>query len=692
MNAVHPAQGRRVAVVGSGVAGLTAAYVLSRTCHVTLLEADSRLGGHADTHPVDVRRPDGTTVTVPVDTGFIVHNERTYPNLLRLYGELGITTRLSEMSMSIRDEPRKVEWAGALGLGGVFATWRNALDPAFLRMLVQIPRFHRQARALLRATSDADADLRTLEEFLDDGGFDEHFRALFMEPLVAAVWSTDDSHALEYPARYLFRFLAHHGMLQVFGSPPWRTVVGGSATYVAAVAEHLDEVRTGVKVTGVAETADGVQVTDGNGERTTYDAVVVATHPHQALAMLDTPTPAQRELLGAITYSSNTAQLHTDDSLLPRLPRARASWNYLRRPETGGATGGDAVTVTYDLTRLMRLDEAYGVTDRRFLVTLGGSDLVDPATVIDTMEYEHPLYTPESVAAQARLDECDSDRLVFAGAYHGWGFHEDGARSGVEAAARLGVPWERSATRPRPATPSTSPRTYSTTIRHTRRTPWRRSFAHRSHTWVVDLDHLPRRGVLGPVLGTFEARDHLNDPAHPERGIRENVEAFCAQQGVDVTGGRIVMAANPRAFGYCFNPISVFWCFGPDGDQRAVVVEVHNTYGERHAYLVHPDAQGRASTDKQLYVSPFHGTTGRYEIAVPTPTETDLHVAVSLTSPEGEDFSATLTGTAEPVAPWRVAGVTLRHSVLIRVHGIALWLRRLPVRPRPDHPRQEGVS
>ncbi|MCH1867966.1 FAD-dependent oxidoreductase [Nocardioides sp. CFH 31398] len=683
---------RRVAVVGSGVAGLTAAYVLSRTCHVTLLEADSRLGGHADTHPVDVRRPDGTTVTVPVDTGFIVHNERTYPHLLRLFGELGVTTRLSEMSMSIRDEQRRVEWAGALGLTGVFATWRNAVDPAFLRMLVQVPRFHRRARALLRSTSDADADLRTLAEFLDDGGFDQHFRALFMEPLVAAVWSTDDARALEYPARYLFRFLSHHGMLQVFGSPPWRTVVGGSATYVAAVAEHLDEVRTGVKVTGLLETADGVQLTDGNGERTTFDAVVVATHPHQALAMLDAPTDAQREVLGAITYSTNTAQLHTDTSLLPRLPRARASWNYLRRPaHHHGDTG--AVTVTYDLTRLMRLDEAYGVTDRRFLVTLGGADLVDEATVIDTMEYEHPLYTPESVAAQGRLDECDSDRLAFAGAYHGWGFHEDGARSGVEAAARLGVDWERTAPGRRPATASTSPRTYATTISHTRRTPLRRTFSHRSHTQVVDLDHLPRPGVLGPVLGTFEARDHVNDPAHPERSLRENVEAFCAQQGVDVSGGRILMAANPRAFGYCFNPISVFWCFGPDGEQRCVVVEVHNTYGERHAYLVHPDAQGRASTDKALYVSPFHGTGGRYEIAVPTPTETDLHVAVSLTSDEGEDFSASLRGTATARhAPWRAAPVALRHSVLIRLHGITLWLRRLPVRPRPDHPRQEGVS
>ncbi|GAA1907512.1 hypothetical protein GCM10009737_05440 [Nocardioides lentus] len=684
-------------MVGSGVAGLTAAYALSGECHVTLLEADDRLGGHADTHLVGVTRPDGTRVDVPVDTGFIVHNERTYPHLLAMFAELGVTTRLSEMSMSIRDERRGREWAGALGAGGVFPTWRNAVSPSFWRMLVGIPRFHRAARALLAATDGSSAaeqgDLRTLREFLDDHGFGDDFRELFMEPLVAAVWSTDDARALDYPARYLFAFLRHHGMLQVFGSPPWRTVVGGSRSYVARVAERLDEVRTGTKVTGLLETPAGVELTDGNGATETFDAVVVATHPHQALAMLTDPTPAQRELLGAITYSPNTARLHTDTSLLPTLPRARASWNYLRRAD-GPPGAADEVTVTYDLTRLMRLDEAYDVTDRRFLVTLGGADLIDPATVIDTMEYEHPLYTPESVAAQQRLDECDSDRLAFAGAYHGWGFHEDGARSGVEAAARLGVDRTARVRGRRPATASTSPRTYATTIRHTRRTPWRRSFGHRSHTWVVDLDHLPARRpgtARGHALGTFEARDHLHDPAHPHRSIKDNVVAFCAARGVEVTG-RVLMAANPRAWGHCFNPISVFWCFADDGAQVGVVVEVHNTYGERHSYLVHPDEQGRASTDKELYVSPFHGTTGRYEIAVPTPTETELHVAVSLTSPEGEDFSATLTGTATPVPAWRVAPVTLRHAALIRLHGVTLWLRRLPVRPRPPHPRQEGVA
>ncbi|MBV9830474.1 MAG: DUF1365 family protein, partial [Marmoricola sp.] len=449
------------------------------------------------------------------------------------------------------------------------------------------------------------------------------------------------------------------------------------------VAAGLHDVRTGTKVTSLLETPGGVELTDGNGRVETFAAVVVATHPHQALAMMAEPTRTQREVLGAIGYSRNTAQLHTDSSVLPRQPRARASWNYLRRGE-----GAAPVTVSYDLTRLQRLPVPHDGT--RFLVTLGGQDLVDQGRVIDTMEYEHPVYTPASVAAQRRLPECDTDRIVLAGAYHGWGFHEDGARSGVEAAHRLGVEWTAGASAWTP--PPVEPTTYATTIRHVRRTPITRSFTHRQRTWLVDLDHLPDHGRLAPLKGSFEARDHLGDPG---RTLKQNVERFLHLNGVETDGGRIVMAANARAFGYCFNPISVFWCHRRDGELAGVVVEVHNTYGDRHAYLVHPDGQGRARTAKRLYVSPFHGTDGRYEIAVPPPGER-LHVSVTLHSSDGrrEDgavFSASLDGTATTSSPWRSAPSALRGSLLIRAHGTWLWARRLGIRPRPAHARQEGV-
>jgi uncharacterized protein len=656
----HP---QRIAVVGSGVAGLTAAHVASRTAHVTLFEADDRLGGHADTHLV----PEGDR-ELAIDTGFIVHNPRTYPVLLRLFAELGVRTQGSEMSMSIRDDETGLEWAGALGRKGVFPTRANLTNPRYLRMLAEVPRFHRRAQALL---ADDGPEL-TLREFLRRGRFTAYFRRHFMEPLVAAVWSCDPDVALDYPARYLFTFLEHHGMLGVFGSPQWRTVTGGSHQYVARVAERVQEVRTGAKVTSVLETADGVVVTDGNGATDTFDAVVIATHPSQALDMLAAPTRLQHDVLAAMPYSHNVALLHTDTSVLPRSEHARASWNFARRTE-----GTGEVLVTYDLTRLQRLD-----TETRYLVTLGGEGLVDPAKVIDRMEYEHPLYNPSSVAAQARLAEIDTPRISFAGAYHGWGFHEDGARSGLRAVERLGLTWPEVL----PHSPADDVPTgvYETTVRHTRRTPWRRSFEHRSHLWVVDLDDLPDHGVLA----RFEARDHLGDA---DTSIRANVEAFLARHGIDLTGGRVVMAAQARAFGYCFNPISVHWCWDAAGTHVATVVEVHNTYGDRHAYLVQPDAQGRAATDKAMYVSPFHGVDGTYDLAVPVPHDDRVDLVVNLTTDDGATFHASLSGRRAGATARDAAPAALKGSLLIRAHGVRLWLRRLPVQPRPAH-HQEGVD
>ncbi|MCX5041183.1 MULTISPECIES: NAD(P)/FAD-dependent oxidoreductase [Streptomyces] len=418
--------GRRTAVVGSGVAGLTAAYVLGREHRVTLYEADDRLGGHAHTH--DLTASDGRVHRV--DSGFIVHNRRTYPNLLRLFGELGVATQQSEMSMSVRCEGCGLEYAGARGPAGLLARPRNALHGPYLRMLAQVPRFHRAARRLL--TDDADQSL-TLGEFLDREGFSPYFRAHFMTPVVSAVWSCDAATALRYPAAYLFRFLHHHGMLAVGGSPVWRTVTGGSRSYVARIAERLPDVRTATPVRSVARHANGVDVTAADGTTDTYDHLVLAVHPGQALELLADPTPDEKEVLGAFRYSRNATLLHTDTALLPRSRGARSSWNYLMPACDAGA---DRVRVSYDMNRLQRLDAA-----DTYVVTLGGEDRVDPGRVLARMTYEHPVYTPESVAAQRRLPELRTPVTAYAGAYHGWGFHEDGCRSGVEAATALGVTW-----------------------------------------------------------------------------------------------------------------------------------------------------------------------------------------------------------------------------------------------------------
>ncbi|WP_378733460.1 NAD(P)/FAD-dependent oxidoreductase [Nocardia brasiliensis] len=417
---------RQIAVIGSGVAGLTAAWVLSKSAEVTLYEADHRLGGHADTHRVAARNG----ATVGVDTGFIVHNDRTYPTLLRLFGELGIQTQESDMSMSVRCDGCGLEYAGARGPGGLFATPRSLTRGRYLRLLAEVPRFHRMARAELFDTAEAG---RTLAEFALDNGFSDYFVTHFLTPLVAAVWSCDPATALQYPARYLFTFLDHHGMLTVFDSPTWRTVTGGSATYVRAVADRLNTVLVGTPVRAVHRLADGIAVRDDADEVRMFDAAVIATHPDQALGMLAEPTHAEVEILSAIPYSVNHTVLHTDPSVLPRARRARASWNY-RLPSCTAKL--DRVLVSYDLTRLQRL-----AGDRRFLVTLGDGDRVDPDLIIDRMVYQHPRYTPSSVAAQRRLGEIGCARLAFAGAYHGWGFHEDGALSGLRAAQRLGADW-----------------------------------------------------------------------------------------------------------------------------------------------------------------------------------------------------------------------------------------------------------
>ncbi|MFE0700952.1 NAD(P)/FAD-dependent oxidoreductase [Streptomyces sp. NPDC058872] len=415
---------RSVAVVGAGVAGLTAAHVLSRIHDVVLYEADERLGGHAHTHELPTREGG----TVRVDTGFIVHNERTYPHLVGLFRELEVQTQDSEMSMSVRCDGCGLEYAGARGARGLLGGG-NLLRGRHLRMLADVPRFHRSARALLEAGDET----MTLGDFLRERRFTPYFIAHFAIPLVSAVWSCPAETSLRYPAAYLFRFLDHHGLLSVTGSPQWKTVTGGSAVYVERVAKRLTAVRTSTPVRSVTRGAQHARVTTEDGESTTHSAVVLAVHPDQALRLLADPTEQERRVLGAFTYSRNPTVLHRDTSLLPRSPHARASWNYwlpscTARPE--------AVQVSYDMNRLQRLGSA-----EPHVVTLNPGDRVDESSVLARMVYEHPVYTPESVAAQRMLPELNTTVTAYAGAYHGWGFHEDGCRSGVEAARSLGVDW-----------------------------------------------------------------------------------------------------------------------------------------------------------------------------------------------------------------------------------------------------------
>ena len=412
---------KSVAVIGSGVSGLTAAYLLKRDHDVVLFESDDRFGGHAHTHDVDGTR---------VDTGFIVHNDRTYPYLRRLFAELDVEVHPTEMSMSIACDECGLEFAGGRGGKGVFAQKRRLLDLRYLRMLLGVKRFGRLANELLDSPESAD-EPQTYGDFLAQHGFDEYFVSHYAVPVVSCVWSSGHDTALQYPARYLFTFLKHHGFLSIKGSPQWFTVVGGSNAYTDKIVAGLDARHVGIEQ--VRRTDDGVELVDVAGTTHRFDSVVIATHPDDALALLADPTVDEKRVLGSFEYSHNEVALHRDAALLPKAEPARASWNYRK---TACSERSDRTSVTYWMNRLQGI-----VSDRPFLVTLNATESVDPTTVEAVMEYSHPIYTPTSVAAQGELTSLFTDRTVYAGAYHGWGFHEDGCRSGVEAAAALGSSW-----------------------------------------------------------------------------------------------------------------------------------------------------------------------------------------------------------------------------------------------------------
>jgi uncharacterized protein len=416
-----------VAVIGAGVSGLTAAYLLSRTHDVTLFESEDRLGGHAHTHDVT----DSAGRPHAVDSGFIVHNDVTYPWLRKLFGELDVEVRPTEMSMSVRCEECGLEYAGGRGLRGVFAQPRRLIDPRFFRLLWQVRRFHRRGLAFLRTTDDE--NFTTYGEFLRREGFSGHFIAHYAVPVVSCVWSAGRETTLAYPARYLFRFLDHHGMLKVAGSPQWYSVAGGSRTYVDRLAGLLPDVRAAHAVTDITRREDGVVIRDVTGQVTRVDRVVIATHADQALGLLADPSDAEVTTLKQFAYSSNQAVLHTDRSVLPQARNARASWNYRM---TSCDRPGQSAVVSYWMNLLQGLQ-----SPETFLVTLNDRERLDPGSIVATMEYQHPIYTPEAVRAQSSLGSLATDRTVYAGAYHGWGFHEDGCRSGVEAARHFGGTW-----------------------------------------------------------------------------------------------------------------------------------------------------------------------------------------------------------------------------------------------------------
>ena len=410
----------RLAVVGAGVAGLTAAHWLSQVHDVTLFEAASRLGGHTHTVRVDL-----ADETHHVDTGFIVYNEPNYPRFAALLRHLGVATQPSEMSFSVSSGREDFEYRGN-GLR-LWAQPSNALRPGFTRLLADILGFNARARRLL----DGDEEAGSLADFVVAGGHGPRLAPHYLLPLGSAIWSADPTTFAAIPARTFARFLDNHGMLRLKGRPQWRTVTGGAARYVERLASPLaGRVRRATPVEKLVRDADGVTVLTADG-LTRFDGAVVAVHSHEALALLGDPTRAEREVLGAIAYRPNVATLHTDRSLLPRRRAAWASWNAYLPPWRSTLP-----TVTYWMNRLQGLRAS-----RELCVTLNRQDEIDPASVLGRWTYAHPVLDDRAVAAQRRRAEVQGHRRTwYCGAYWGYGFHEDGVQSAADVARALGAP------------------------------------------------------------------------------------------------------------------------------------------------------------------------------------------------------------------------------------------------------------
>ena len=405
----------RIAVIGSGIAGLASAWLLSRKHTVTLFEANGYPGGHTHTHDI---RLDGREYTV--DTGFIVHNRTHYPLLSALFDELDVATQPTTMSFSVRNQASGLEYNAAT-LDTLFCQRRNLLSPRFLGMIGDLMRFYREAPALLDDVSQSP----TLGEYLERGGYGAAFRDEHLVPMASALWSSPSVAILGFPARYLVQFMANHQMLSLSGRPEWRVVSGGSRRYVDAMrARWSVQERLNTPVMTVRRHHDRVDVVT-HACTDTFDEVVLACHSDQALALLADSDAAERSILGAMTYQTNDTVLHTDASVLPRSRKAWAAWNAFIP-----ADPSDACTVSY----CMNLLQGFTSPDP-FIVTLNRSHAIDPRRILRRMSYEHPVYTHASVAAQMRKSEIQGRRRVwFAGAYWGWGFHEDGMRSAVELA------------------------------------------------------------------------------------------------------------------------------------------------------------------------------------------------------------------------------------------------------------------
>ncbi|CAK9025635.1 Tuberculostearic acid methyltransferase UfaA1 (TSA methyltransferase), partial [Durusdinium trenchii] len=628
----------RVAVIGSGVSGLVAASLLQRKHDVTVFEAGAHVGGHVNTLDVELEGRDYS-----IDTGFIVHNERNYPGFIRLIEHLGVPTRPTSMSFSVRCDRTGLEYNGT-NLNSLFAQRRNLVRPRFWGMLLDILRFNRSA------TSDLDhlGPETTVAEYLNWRGYSRAFAEQYLLPMGAAIWSCPVGTFADFPIRFIIEFFDNHGLLTVRNQPTWKVIEGGSRAYVDALTSRFrSPVRTSTPVESVRRGEDFVTVTSRNRIET-FDEVIFACHSDQALTLLEDPSANETELLSAFPYSRSLAVLHTDATVLPRRQRAWAAWNY-HIP----SSPTDAVTVTYNMNILQHLD-----APETFCVTLNEENAIDPARILARIPYSHPIFTTQRDAAQARHHEViRTRRTSFCGAYWGNGFHEAGLASAVRVCDAFGISLDE-------------------------------IVADRA---VVYLDLSELNTVFGrswlwstrrPALARFRREDHLGRSHEPlETSVRSLVERETGNRPT----GPIRLLTHLRYFGYVMNPVSFYFCFDEAGHNvEAIVAEVNNTpWGEQHCYVLGPhnacesdDSTMRFEHDKEFHVSPFMSMKMRYRWRVTSPGE---RLAVRIACWRGEEllFTAELDLKRQPITPKRLRTVLLAYPLMTAKVFAAIYFEAL---------------
>ena len=690
---------RHVAIVGTGISGLSAAWLLSQTMRVTVYEADTRLGGHSNT--VIVPTPNAP---IPVDTGFIVYNERNYPNLVALFKHLDVETAPSEMSFSVSLGRGEFEYSGS-GINGLFGQRKNIIRPRFWMMLRDISRFYKNAPALLHRH---DLGGVTLGEYLDRNHYSQVFIRDHLLPMGAAIWSMTAEEMRDYPLAAFVRFFDSHGLLSIKNRPQWRTVVGGSREYVRRLSNGFsDSVRLGVGVVRIERQNGQVIVTDTTGHSETYTDVLIATHANQALALLSDPDAQEREMLGSFRYTDNKAVLHSDDSPMPYRKRLWASWNYTEGDRE--KEGQFPLCVTYWMNRLQNIDPK-----NPLFVTLNPTHAILAEKQIDSFDYTHPLFDRKALAAQQQLWWLQGQRNTwFCGAYFGYGFHEDGLQSGLAAAESLaGVrrPWNVEGESGRivlaPSVSSVPEITccdkkvesrtalFRGTVMHMRHRPRQYHLKYRMFSLLLDYDELPSLGKKSRIFGynrrsliSFWDKDHGDGQAE---GLRSWISGHLQTLGVLEEGMRFEILCYPRVLGYVFNPLTVYFCYTAEGVLRAILYEVCNTFRESHTYVIPvtniENGVVRQECAKKMYVSPFVPMECTYRFQIEPPDDKSVLIRIDEFDADGLVLVASFAGKRHVFSDAELWRTFLRYPLMtfkaiIGIHWEALriWLKGVPV-------------